>query len=508
MRAGIDLGTTCSLIAKLNPNGQAVTIRDQTFKQLDFTPSAVYLGEMTALVGTQAEAKLEQDAKANVIRFFKRNFGTLAPLAYDLDANAWYPEALAALLLKKLKFDYEYASGEVLSEAVLTIPAHFNNRQRKSVLYAAALAEIPLLGMIEEPVAAALHYGVQLNTVRQSLIFVYDLGGGTFDATVLTMDKKGVYVLAKEGHTQLGGKEFDEALMAYITEHIRVQFGENFDWNPVVLLHLRKAAEAVKIELSEPNVTFIRKRIMIGTWFKELIFSRADFEKSIQENIKQTMTISKKCIFEAGLQPSDIDTFLLVGGSSKIPCIRPLLAQELNIPIERIQFFQPMRAVAYGAAIHAAQLSGTALTYQLPPEFRGVTGFHLGVRTIHPTTGKMVIDTLIAKNLPLPCKASRVYYTRSAQQHKIVLELVQYLDETDKAISIGLMEIGPLPLPKTNYMVEILVENLVDGTVKVKAYDPQTGQELRQTFSHHPEESTLMLQQKQLVRQTIINNFG
>lgn len=508
MRAGIDLGTTFSLIAKLNPNGRPTTIPDRSFRQFDTTPSSVFLGANTTLVGRQAEAKLDQNPQAQIIRFFKRDFGQFRPIAFDINQRAWHPEALAALVLKKLKADYEYTAGEALREAVISIPAHFNAPQRKSVLYAAALAEIPLLGLVEEPVAAALHYGVQEQNTNQKLIFVYDFGGGTFDATVLTLDKKGVYVLAKEGDSQLGGKEFDEYLMSYMTEHISTHFGDNFDWTPLVLLYLRKAAEEVKIALSQPNTTFVRKRLMIGTWYKDLVFNRLDFEKSIKDNIEKTIAISQKCIFEAGLQASDIDTFLLVGGSSMIPCIQNMLAKGLNIHKEKIRSFQPMKAVVHGATLRAAQLAGEAISFGLPPEFRGVTGYHLGIRTVHPTTGKISVDTLISKNLPLPCKASRIYYTRSAEQTKMVLELVQYLDSPTDAVSIGQMMIGPLPFPKANYVVEVSVEAQTDGTVKVKAYNPQTGRELKQSFSNYPEESQLMLQQKGLVKEVIINNLG
>lgn len=508
MKAGIDLGTTYSLIAQLRPDGRPMAIPDLHFPEDYATPSAIYLTEGGALAGIAAESKLEQSPNASIIRFFKRNFGDTQPLAYSPEGQAWHAEALGALILKKLRFDAESMAGASLEGAVITVPAHFNDRQRKAVLYAASMANIKLLGLVDEPVAAALHYGWQTADRDGKLIFVYDFGGGTFDATVLTINAQGVYVLAKDGDGALGGKEFDEILMAFIADQLKPSLPLNFDWSAYHLLLLRKAAEKIKIALSEPRNAFLRQTILLGQWHKEIVFDRTWFEARIMDNILKTIAISQRCIREAGLEPSDIDAFLLVGGSSMIPVIQHTLAQELGVSPERIQHHLPLRAVAHGAALHAAQLSGEALNYHLPSEFRGVTGYYIGIRTINPRDGKVQIDTLIHKNLPLPCQASRVYYSRSDHQDRIVLELVQYHNDPQSAISIGHMDIGPIPFPHANYAVEVKVENTTDGTVRVKAHDPQTGQELEQHFTNRPEESIFMLQQQELVRRTPVNNMG
>lgn len=502
MKAGIDLGTTNSLIARLNPDGTPTIIPDIDFRQYDYTPSSVYIKDGAALVGIAAETKLNQSPSANIIRFFKRSFGKNVPL-YKENGNDWYPEALAALVLKKLIYDCS-PIGENIEDAVITIPAHFNPLQRNAVIYAANMAGIKLKGLLEEPHAAALHYGVQLQEKEETIIFVYDLGGGTFDASVIALTPTTFQVLTKGGHTEIGGKEFDEAIMEKITQSIPEGA---LEMNAFNLLHLRRIAESVKKELSDPDTFFLKKQLVIGNWTGSMVFNREDFEKKITDKILQTISISKKCILESGLVPADIDSYLLVGGSSQIPIIKELLIKELNISSKKVKLHHPLHAIAYGAALRNAQLSGELLNNRLPPEFKGVSGFNIGLKTFNSQTNKLEIDTLIPKNYTLPKKASRVYYTREEKQDTITLELVQYLDNPVDATSLGIIQIGPILYPRINYMIEVIVENTLNGTVEIKAYDPQTGKEIRQSFTNHAKASLIMLQQQALVQKTIINNI-
>jgi molecular chaperone DnaK (HSP70) len=296
MKIGIDLGTTYSLAAHIERDGIPALIPDIHFRK-NSTPSTVCLGNGSALVGWQAEGKFEQSPEqVRLLSFFKRQFGNPEPFAIDPAGNAWHPEALAALVLKKLRNDAEKQIGSKLQGAVLTVPAHFNDLQRRSTQVAAAMADIPLLGLLDEPVAAALHYGVANTSAgKEQIFFVYDLGGGTFDATVLSYHPQaGIDVLAQDGHTNLGGREFDEILQTYIAQ----QIGESFHWSAYALLQLRKAAEEVKIEFSDPAKFFIRKTILIGHWHKEITFSRREFEEQARTLLQQTVEISRRCLFE------------------------------------------------------------------------------------------------------------------------------------------------------------------------------------------------------------------
>jgi len=320
MKAGIDLGTTNSLIARLNPDGSPSILPDINFKEFDFTPSSVYLNNSLALVGIAAETKLNQDPNAIITRFFKRSFGSKNVLFKDGD-NDWYAEGFAALMLKKLAYDCS-VTGEKLEDIVITIPAHFDSNQRNAVIHAANMSNLSLLGLLEEPHAAALHYGIELEDQKETALFVYDLGGGTFDASVISLTSTLFQVLAKGGHTKIGGKEFDEAIMDKIKSAIPA---DAVEWNAFNLLHLRRISEKIKKELSQPTSFFLQKQIVIGNWSGKLLFERKSFEESIKDKISATIQISKECILEAGLLVDDIDAFLLVGGSSQIPLIKKML---------------------------------------------------------------------------------------------------------------------------------------------------------------------------------------
>jgi molecular chaperone DnaK len=210
---------------------------------------------------------------------------------------------------------------------------------------------------------------------------------------------------------------------------------------------------------------------------------------------------------EAGLKTQDVHALLLVGGSSMVPVIRERLKRIFCHPEQKVLYHEPTKAVAYGAAIHASQLSGESEQYQLPPEFRGVTGYSVGVKTINPNTGRVMIDTLIKKNMPLPVKATKAYYTTREDQQRIVLDLVQFRDESESLIALGQLVVGPLPDPKLNYPIEVSVETREDGTVAVHAYDANTGVELKQEFGREKDGGLGRLTtQRALVRSTFINN--
>jgi molecular chaperone DnaK len=504
MNVGIDLGTTYSLIARLEADGTPSLLPDHTDPSLVHTPSTVYIGKDCAIVGQLVDTMVEENPDLKTIRFFKRRFGDTKPIFFDDKGNAWYAESIAALVLRKLVYDAETA-GRV-EGAVITVPAHFNDVQRKAVLAAAGLAELPVLGLLEEPVAAAMHYGISQGAQDQ-VIMVYDLGGGTFDATVISLDAKGFYVLSKEGLTNLGGKEFDEKIGAMIIERFE-RAGVTPNLNARTLQQLRRASEEIKFELCMPGKTQARKVVMLGSQSVEVRISRADFEKEIEPLIEETEAVVKKCVQGAGLQLQDLNALLLVGGSSLTPAIGDHIRKLMGSAASRVKFHEPMRAIAYGAAMHTAQLTGRAAELGLPPELRGVTGYNVGVRIIDQRTGRVKIDPLIKKNMPLPARAHKTYYTSHAAQRNIVLDLVQYQSADSEMIALGKLVVGPLPSPKENYPIEVMVENREDGTVQVRAYDPQTKIDLDHTFSRRSDdEFGHLASQRLLVKGTVINNI-
>ena len=503
MNVGIDLGTTYSLIARLGRDGLPTLFPDSMDPSLDQTPSAVYIQGTSAFVGSLVEVMAEENPELRTLRFFKRNFGEGKPIYFD-GGNAWYAESVAALLLRKLVVDAEAVSTSRVRGAVITVPAHFNDVQRKAVIAAASLADLPVLGLIEEPVAAAIHYGVQHSATEQILL-VYDFGGGTFDATVLCLNDKGVYVLSKEGVTNLGGKELDEKIGEMILERFE-RAGVSPTINARTLLQLRRVSEEVKIELCLPNKLSERRVVMLGSQSLEVRIHRADFEREIASAIAQTEQVLLRCVAGAGLTLADVNVVLLVGGSSLVPAVAESVRRMMGTAAGAVRYHEPMRAVAYGAAMHTAQVTGNAAEYDLPPITRGVTGYNVGVRIVDQRTGEVRVEPLIRKNMPLPATAKKTLYSRHESQERIVLDIVQYMSEDEEIIPLGRLVVA-LPVRQANYPVEVSVQNQADGTVAVFAYDPNTKRELQQTFKREIDDVFGHLaSQKSLVRSTVINN--
>jgi molecular chaperone DnaK len=507
MRVGIDLGTTYSLIARMGSHGTPLLLPDHVEQDVFHTPSVVGITNRSALVGRMAEHILEVDPEFKVLRFFKRQFGEERPIYFDDQRTAWSAEAIGALMLRKLRYDAESFASSQVESAVITVPAHFSDPQRKAVLAAAMMADIPVLGLVDEPVAAALHYGVK-HASHDQVLLVYDWGGGTFDTTVLSLDERGVYVLAKAGATDLGGKELDEAVAQLILEQFESALGAMPPLGARTLLDLRRISEEVKVELSTPQGRRVARTVLLGGHAVDVDIRRDAFEARIADLLDRTEALTLQSISDAGLRESDIDVVLMVGGSSMVPAVVDRLRARFTGLADRVVFHEPTKAVAFGAAIHASQLSGDAERYHVPPEFRGVTGHSVGVRAVDAQTGRVSIDTVIKQNMPLPVRVSKTYFTTHANQQRIVLDLVQFRSKDGPLIPLGQLVVGPLPSPRQNYPIEVTLESREDGTIAVQAYDAQTGVELAREFGRDAEQGFAYLAtQRALVRSTPINTM-
>lgn len=508
MHVGVDLGTTFSLISRLDGGGKPALLPDSTNRELVHTPSVVYVNGRSAFVGNVVDALLEQDPNLPVVRFFKRQFGETAPIVYDRDGTPWLPETIGALVLKKLRMDAENVMLPGITGAAVTVPAHFNDLQRKAVKAAALLADLPLLGLVDEPVAAALHYGVR-HAAHERVILVFDWGGGTFDATTISMDTRRITVLAKTGITDLGGKELDDAIGTRVLAQFDAAHGSTFTPGARALLELRRVAEDLKFQICMPNATGARQLVLLGGCATDVVVTRTDFLADIEGHIARAEACALDCVTQSGLAPADVHAVLLVGGSSLVPGVEQRLRAIFSAPGQQVLYHEPMQAVAFGAALHAAQLTGEAERCDVPPEFRGVTAYSVGVQTLDPQTGRVRVDTLIRQNMPLPVKVTKTYYSSRSNQQRIVLDLVQFrAGEEAGAVSLGQLVVGPLPLPRSNYPVDVTVEALEDGTIRVSAWDAQTGVELQQTFGRDGGNGFGHLAtQRALVRATSINTL-
>lgn len=477
MNLGIDLGTTFSLAAYLNPQGVPTLVPDVQQPQQFRTPSVVGVQGRQAWVGQALEDQLLDEPAWPVARGFKQYMGSDAPAYADGQGRAWPPEALSALVLAKLLRDVEAHAAEPVEHCLITVPANFTDAQRKATQGAAALAGLRRVSLIEEPIAAAAYYGFTRRDAEQTLL-VYDFGGGTFDASVLHIADGRLYVLATEGDNQLGGRGIDQALVQALVAEVRQRWGLDVGGDAAALETLRRYAEAAKIGLSQPGQGLMRKTLVLGGRACELALSPQQVQAAVQPAVDATLEACRRALDGAGLGWAQMDQVLLVGGSSLLPqAVRGLSALSGKPPAALVAR-HPHQAVAYGAALLATATTGTSLE----PVHQGVAPYHLGLR-VRGDQGQPQLQVLVKRNSPLPARAATTVYTHRADQARVILDIVQSKGPDEPAHSLGHFAFGPLRAPRLNYPVELQLAYDAEGLVRVTARDLVTGEALQREFA-------------------------
>lgn len=478
---GIDLGTTYSLVAHLDATGRPVTIPNSLGDLL--TPSAVFIDEDDVIVGKEAvrNAVLAPDRYAEC---FKRDIGS-AWFHRKLNGIDVPPEVLSALVLERLKKDAERRIGPV-SKVVITVPAFFDESRRRATQEAGRLAGLEVLDIINEPTAAAVAYGYAKGFFDpqraetsgwKERVVVYDLGGGTFDVTVLEIDGARFRALATDGDVRLGGKDFDERLVNYLAEKFREAHGVDPRSDPQDAAQLWIDAQEAKHTLSERTratvVCFhagIRMRIDV---------TRDEFHELIRDLIERTETTTSLTVRQVGMDFSEIDRVLLVGGSSRVPAIAEMLRRVTGKTPDGSQ--SPDEAVAHGAALYAGMLmaqaasgSGGPARPAAPCELINVNSHSLGVVGIHPKTRLKTATTLIPRNTPLPARAVRSFSLARENQRSVCVPVVEGESERpEDCIALGQCIVRDLPpgLPKGT-RIEVEYRYAANGRISVSARIP------------------------------------
>jgi molecular chaperone DnaK len=479
--AGIDLGTTYSAIAHLNTEGIPTIFPDAYDADLFRTPSLVHIGPVGCLVGGTVENLLEDQPDLAVIRHSKLAFGSRQPIFHDHLNRDWTAEAINALILAKLRADVTAHAYDDINDVVITVPAQFGDVQRRAVRRAAELTDLRVSSLVDEPVAAATYLSTQQDQEQKSLI--YDLGGGTFDATILRCSPNEITVLATNGHDRVGGKWVDELIIGLMKQELQNTYGSDFPDSSSINIQLRRLAEETKLKLCKPGRTQVRLNTLIGSKPFDFVLTEHHFEKLIQPLLQQSLDVCEQCLQAANFQWADLDQILLVGGSTLIPSVRTQLANRAEISARDIQSRQPHQAVVFGAAILAGE-ANEQHRGRIPTLRQAITAYDLGVRIRDPRTGQLAIYKLIQRNSPLPTQATKVFKTSRDDQSRIVIEVVQSKGNAANALSLGHFSFGPLVNPSAGYPIEVSMQYDHEGIVTVKAKDAQTGQEMAQTLRH------------------------
>jgi len=505
MALGIDLGTSNTVAASLSKDGSPVLIPDVFNKSAQSTPSVALIEENRAYAGELAENLFECLPDKQIIAFFKRSFGTPEPVFFDTNKTPWFSETVASLILKKIQFDAEMYLPDGYDKTVITVPAHYNDVQRKSVIEAARLAGLELAAILEEPIAAALYYSSFQKKIDDEIILVYDFGGGTFDLTLVTKSANRMNVIAKDGVNHLGGKEFDGIVLDTIRNQYEQAFELVFPSDKLTANRLKRVAEGIKIELNNAEIPRdIRKWIMVGREGFEVDFVYEAYSQKALKLIADTETAVNRCLRSLGMKFSDINKIILTGGTSSSKLVYNFWKSRID-PKQELVYHQPLSSVAKGAALYAASLGpGSDSRPVVAIDLKGVSTYNIGVQSEHSAEG---IQLLIHRNTPLPVTAKKIYRVIPEGNGYFFFRLYQFWNQNEDLHLLGTAKAGPFSL-QDEFNIEISVENRADGTIGLKLKNADNGRDLK--FEFIKKESAHKYdfrQQKNMVDNIYLNNY-
>lgn len=470
---GIDLGTTNSCVAVME-GGKPVVIANTEGSRT--TPSVVAFTKTgERLIGEAAKRQAVTNPD-KTISSIKRHMGT--DYRVKIDDKRFSPQEISAMILQKLKADAEAYLGEKVTEAVITVPAYFNDAQRQATKDAGKIAGLDVKRIINEPTAAALAYG--LDNEREQKIMVYDLGGGTFDVSIIDIGDGVIEVLATSGDNHLGGDDFDERITRYMIDEFKKQEGVDLSLDKMALQRLREAAEKAKKELSSATTTNINLPFITATSdgpkHFDMNLTRAKFDELTHDLVERTVVPVQNALRDAGLTPADIKKVLLVGGSTRIPAVQEKVRQLTNQ--EPSKSLNPDECVAIGASIQGGKLAGDAGAGDIL--LLDVTPLSLSIETLGGIATK-----LIERNTTIPTRKSQIFSTAADNQTAVDIHVVQGERQFAKDNkTLGQFRLDGIPPARRGVpQIEVTFDIDANGIVNVSAKDLGTGREQHITIT-------------------------
>ncbi len=467
---GIDLGTTNSAIAVLE-GGEADIIPNEEGSRV--TPSVVaFTKEGERIVGTVAKRQAITNSD-RTIASIKREMGT--DYKVEIDGKEYSPQEISAMILQKLKADAESYLGDKVEQAVITVPAYFSDSQRQATKDAGTIAGLEVLRIINEPTAASLAYG--LDKGEDQTILVFDLGGGTFDVSILELGEGVFEVKATSGNNRLGGDDFDQRTVDFLVSEFKKESGVDLSKDKMALQRLKDAAEKAKIELSSTTTTNVNLPFITATsdgpQHMDITLSRAKFEELISDLVDKTVGPMKQAVSDSGIDYKDIDKVILVGGSTRIPLVQRVIKD--TVGKDPHKGVNPDEVVAMGAAIQAGVLSGDVKDVLL----LDVTPLSLGIETLGG-----VFTKIIERNTTIPTSKKQIFSTAADNQTSVDIHVLQGerpMAADNKTLGRFMLD-GIPPAPRGVPQIEVSFDIDANGIVNVSAKDLGTGKEQKVTI--------------------------
>lgn len=496
---GIDLGTTFSAVAWISDSRPSIVLNAEDER---LTMSVVAFKDQTTLVGSRAWQHAQVDPYSGVLQV-KRQMGNPSFFFMAPDGRSLPAEEISALILKKLKVDAEKRLDKQVTHAVISVPAYFNDAQRRATKKAAEIAGLKVLRLVNEPTAASIAYGA-FSARKDQTVLIYDLGGGTFDVTILSVSNERFTVLSTNGDYKLGGIDFDNRLIMYLSKQYERITGNRLPDDPVIKNYLRLQAESAKKHLSSNENVIVQ--LDIEGQNTEIEVTRPVFEDLIRDLIDLTLFHVSEALSDASLDPEQLDKIILIGGSSRIPLIREMLRERLDI--NPSHSLNPDEAVAMGSAILADQcitpaiqdeenasaendkLPGDQKTAETTPRrnfiIEDVTSHSLGIEARNPQLNRLEVTRLIAKNTKIPARHSQIFTTIRHGQTAVDIKVYEgESKEIPECVLIGGFKLDGLPSDRpAGIPIEVTMFYNTNGIIEVSAIDLPTKKAAKVTIHY------------------------